>query len=35
MFNKANVPIVSIYQCEGDLESTFITLMGGLGNEEH
>lgn len=35
MFNKANIPIVSIYQCEGDLESTFITLMGGLGNEEH
>ncbi len=35
MFNKANVPIVSIYQCEGDLESTFITFMGGLGNEEH
>lgn len=35
MFSKANVPVMSIYQCEGDLESTFISLMGGLKHEEH
>lgn len=35
MFANANVPVVNIYQCEGDLESTFISLMGGLGHEEH
>ncbi len=35
MFSKANVPIINIYQCEGDLETTFISLMGGLGHEEH
>ena len=35
MFAKAHVPVINIYQCEGDLESTFISLMGGLGHEEH
>lgn len=30
MFAKANVPVLNIYSCEGDLESTFIALMGGL-----
>lgn len=34
MFANANVPVINIYQCEGDLESTFISLMGGLGHEE-
>ncbi len=34
MFAKANVPVINIYQCDGDLESTFISLMGGLGHEE-
>ncbi len=34
MFSAANVPVLSINQCEGDLESTFISLMGGLGHEE-
>lgn len=35
IFTKANVPVISISQCEGDLESTFISLMGGTGNDEH
>ena len=35
MFAKANVPVMSIYQCEGDLESTFISLMGGLHNDQN
>ncbi|MDE5601704.1 MAG: ATP-binding cassette domain-containing protein, partial [Clostridia bacterium] len=34
MFQNANVPILNISQCEGDLESMFISLMGGLGNEQ-
>lgn len=34
MFGNANCPILNISQCEGDLESTFITLMGGLHNEQ-
>lgn len=34
MFADANVPILNIMQCAGDLESTFISLMGGLGNEQ-
>lgn len=35
MFANANCPVMNIYQCEGDLESTFITLMGGLHNEQN
>ncbi len=35
IFTKANAQIVSITQCEGDLESTFITLMGGIHNDEN
>lgn len=35
LFSNANCPIMSITQCEGDLESTFITLMGGLGNAQN
>ncbi len=34
MFAKANVPVLNIYKCEGDLESTFISLMGGLHGAE-
>ncbi len=34
IFASANCPILSITQCEGDLESTFISLMGGLRHEE-
>jgi len=34
LFVDANCPITSILQCEGDLESTFIALMGGLNNSE-
>ena len=34
MFADANVPILNIMQCSGDLESTFISLMGGLSNEQ-
>ncbi len=30
MFANANVPVLNIYKCDGDLESTFIALMGGL-----
>lgn len=33
MFSDANVKIGSITECQGDLESTFIALMGGLHNE--
>lgn len=35
MFADANVKIGGISECQGDLESTFIALMGGLHNEEH
>ena len=35
MFSDANVKISSITECQGDLESTFIALMGGLHNDEH
>lgn len=34
MFSDANVPILNVTQCQGDLESTFISLMGGLNNEQ-
>lgn len=34
MFADANVPILNIMQCSGDLESTFISLMGGLSDEQ-
>ena len=34
MFADANVPVLNIMQCQGDLESTFISLMGGLNNEQ-
>ena len=34
MFADANVPVLNIMQCQGDLESTFISLMGGLSNEQ-
>ena len=33
IFQNANVPILNISQCEGDLESTFISLMGGISHE--
>lgn len=33
MFSDANVSVLSITQCQGDLESTFISLMGGISNE--
>lgn len=33
MFAKVGIPVMSIMQCEGDLESTFIAMMGGLHNE--
>lgn len=33
MFSDANVSVLSITQCQGDLESTFISLMGGVNNE--
>lgn len=33
MFSDANVSVLSITQCQGDLESTFISLMGGVSNE--
>jgi len=35
MFSKANVPVMSIYKCDGDFETTFISLMGGLEHEKH
>ncbi len=34
MFANANVPVLNIYKCDGDLESTFIALMGGLHGGE-
>ncbi len=34
LFSNANCPIMSITQCEGDLESTFISMMGGLSNAQ-
>lgn len=30
MFSDANVSVLSISECQGDLESTFISLMGGI-----
>lgn len=33
LFSDANVSVLSITQCQGDLESTFISLMGGVSNE--
>lgn len=33
MFKDANCKITSILQCEGDMESTFIALMGGMKDE--
>jgi len=35
LFSDAGVHVLNILRCEGDLESTFISLMGGLGHEEH
>ncbi len=34
LFTDANVPIMNITMCHGDLESTFIALMGGLHDDE-
>ncbi|MDE6061103.1 MAG: ATP-binding cassette domain-containing protein, partial [Clostridia bacterium] len=34
MFQSSNVPVLNISHCEGDLESMFISLMGGLGHEQ-
>jgi len=34
VFSKNNIKITNITHCKGDLESTFINLMGGLSNEE-
>ena len=34
MFSDANVTVLSINSCQGDLESTFISLMGGIKNEQ-
>lgn len=34
MFSDANVSVLSISECQGDLESTFISLMGGIKNEQ-
>lgn len=34
LFSDANVNVFSIMQCQGDLESTFISLMGGVNNEK-
>lgn len=33
LFSDANVNVLSITKCEGDLESTFISLMGGVSND--
>lgn len=33
LFSDAGIPVLSITQCQGDLESTFISMMGGLHNE--
>lgn len=34
MFSDANVSVLGISECQGDLESTFISLMGGIKNEQ-
>lgn len=34
LFSDANVPIMNVSMCQGDLESTFITLMGGIRDEQ-
>lgn len=34
MFADANVGVLGISECQGDLESTFISLMGGIKNED-
>lgn len=34
MFSDANVTVLNINSCQGDLESTFISLMGGIKNEQ-
>ena len=34
LFTDANVPIMNVTMCQGDLESTFIALMGGLHDDE-
>ena len=34
LFTVANVPIMNVTMCQGDLESTFIALMGGLHDDE-
>lgn len=34
LFTDANVPIMNVTMCQGDLESTFIALMGGLRDDE-
>ena len=34
LFSDANVTVLSISECQGDLESTFISLMGGIKNEQ-
>ncbi|MEG2450997.1 MAG: ATP-binding cassette domain-containing protein [Clostridia bacterium] len=34
MFSSANIPVVSISQSVGDLETTFLTLLGGNTNEQ-
>ncbi len=35
LFTDANVPIMNVTMCQGDLESTFIALMGGLHDDEN
>ena len=34
LFTDVNVPIMNVTMCQGDLESTFIALMGGLHDDE-
>ena len=34
LFTDANVAIMNVTMCQGDLESTFIALMGGLHDDE-
>ncbi len=34
IFAEGNIPVLSIMQCEGDLETTFISMMGGLTDEK-
>ena len=34
LFTDANVPIMNVTMCQGDLESTFIARMGGLHDDE-